>query len=135
MADGSLKRYKAKHVAKGYTQTYGVDYQETFGPVVKMNTVRVLLSLATQFVCDLQQFDVKNAFLHGELEEEIYMDLPPGFYMHLKRKKVCKLKKALYKLKQTPWVWFGRFAKVMIAVGYKAMMNILHLLNTRSWGE
>ena len=117
-ADGSLERYKARFIAKGYTQTYEIDYQETFAPVAKMNTMRVLLSQGTQF--ELHQFDVKNVFLHGELKEEIYMDLPPDFYMHLKgKKKVFKLKKSLYGLKNSPWAWFGRFTKVMIIVGYK----------------
>ena len=116
--DGSLERYKARLVAKEYTQTYGVDYQETFAPIAKMNTVRILLSLAINFDSELQQYDVKNVFLHGELEEEIYMSIPPRFGGS-DGNKVCWLKKALYGLKQSPRARFGRFAKVMIAKGYK----------------
>ena len=84
-----------------------------------MNTTKVLFSLATQFDWDLKQFDVKNVFLHGEIKEEIYMDLPPSFNMHLQGKKVYKLKKALYELKQSPLAWYGRFSKIMIIVSYK----------------
>ena len=119
-ADGSIERFKARLVAKGYTQTYGIDYTETFAPVAKINTVRVLLSLAANLDWPLQQFDVKNVFLHGKLSEEVYMDLPPGcMVLENQCQKVCKLKKSLYGLKQSPRAWFGRFTKSMRAFGYR----------------
>lgn len=108
-ANGSLERYKAKLVAKGFTQTYGIDYQETFAPVAKLNTVRSLLSLAA----NLGQLDVKNAFLNGDLEDEVYMEIPPGFKTNQNRNKVCRLKISLYGLKQSPRAWFDRFTKVV----------------------
>ena len=77
--DGLLERYKAILVAKGYTQSYGIDYLETFASIAKMNVVRVLLSVAANLGWNLQQFDVKNAFLHGDLEEKIYMEILYGF--------------------------------------------------------
>jgi len=101
-ADGSIKRYKARLVAKGFTQTYGVNYMETFAPVAKMNTIRMILSLAANYGWNLQQFHVKIAFLHREIEEEIYMELPPGYGGKTTTNTVCKLKKALYGLKQSP---------------------------------
>ncbi|CAL8152273.1 unnamed protein product [Prunus armeniaca] len=117
-ADGSIERYKARLVAKGYTQTYGIDYEETFAPVAKLNTVRVLLSLAANLDWPLHQFDVKSAFLHGELTEEVYMDIPPG-YNTTQTGTVCRLRKALYGLKQSPRAWFGRFTMAMKNNGFK----------------
>ncbi|RDX89226.1 hypothetical protein CR513_29072, partial [Mucuna pruriens] len=99
-------------------ETYGIDYEETFALLAKMNTIRVIISLTAYFGWNLQQFDVKNAFLHGDLEEEVYMEIPPGFYSHNKNR-VCRLKKALYGLKQSPRAWFGRLVQVMISLGYK----------------
>ncbi|RDX77849.1 hypothetical protein CR513_41959, partial [Mucuna pruriens] len=118
-SDGTLERYKARLVTKGYTQTYGIDYEETFAPIAKMNLVRVIISLVTHYGWNLQQFDVKNVFFHGDLEEEVYMEISSGFYSHNEKNKVCKLKKALYRLKQFTQAWFGRFVQVMIFLGYK----------------
>ncbi|BFG20722.1 hypothetical protein CerSpe_069960 [Prunus speciosa] len=117
-ADGSIDRYKARLVAKGYTQTYGIDHQETFAPVAKINTIRVLMSLAANLDWPLLQYDVKNAFLHGELQEEVYMEPPPGTSMALGPNTVCKLRKSLYGLKQSPRAWFGKFTDSMKRFGY-----------------
>ncbi|KAM1000143.1 hypothetical protein ACFX2A_006928 [Malus domestica] len=124
-ADGSIDRYKARLVAKGYTQTYGVDYQETFAHVAKLNTVRVLLSLAANQDWPLLQFDVKNAFLYGDLKKEDYMDLPLGIGTSLGKGVVCRLRKTLYGLKQYPRAWFGRFTSSMKEFGTQLVLIIV----------
>jgi len=115
---GEVDRYKARLVAKGYSQTYGIDYDETFAPVAKMGTVRTLISCAVNFGWPLHQMDVKNAFLHGDLQEEVYMEIPPGFANNQTAGKVCRLKKSLYGLKQSPRAWFDRFRRAVCGMGY-----------------
>ncbi|RVW35033.1 Retrovirus-related Pol polyprotein from transposon TNT 1-94 [Vitis vinifera] len=94
--DGSINRFKAQLVAKGFTQSYDIDYEETFAPVAKLNSIRVLLSVAVNLDWNLHQLDVKNAFLNGELEEEVYMKIPPSVETPENSGKVCKLRKSLY---------------------------------------
>ncbi|KAJ9539523.1 hypothetical protein OSB04_032256 [Centaurea solstitialis] len=113
---GNVIRYKARLVAKGYTQKYRIDYGDTFAPVAKINTIRILISIAANRGWLLKQYDVKNAFLNGHLEEEVFMDPPPGINY---TDKVCKLNKALYGLKKSPRAWFGRFSSFMKKIGYK----------------
>ncbi|KAI5348618.1 hypothetical protein L3X38_001505 [Prunus dulcis] len=115
-------------LSKLHSLTYDIDYQETFAPVAKINTNRVLLSLAANFNWPLQQYDVKNVFLHGDLHEEIYMSLPQGYKVPNDASAVCKLKKALYGLKQSPRAWFGRFClAIKKKIGYE-QSNANHTL-------
>ena len=106
-SDGSLGRYKARLMVLGNKQEYGQDYDETFAPVAKMTTVRTILALAASQSWPLHQMDVKNAFLHGDLEE-VYMKLPSGMPTSSPND-VCKLKRSLYGLKQAPRAWFEKF--------------------------
>ena len=117
-SDGRVERYKTRLVAKGFTQTYGIDYQETFAHVAKLHTMRVLLSLAVNLDWTLQQLDVKNAFLNGDLENEVYMKIPLLFENKANVSKVCKLQKSLYGLKKSPRAWFDRVTKAVKKHGY-----------------
>ena len=116
--DGQTSRYKARLVVKGFGQKKGVDYDEIFSPVVKMSSIRVVLGMAASLNLEIEQLDVKTAFLHGDLEEEIYMEQPQGFKEKKKEHLVCKLRKSLYGLKQAPRQWYKKFDAFMVDHGY-----------------
>ena len=103
--DGSVEKFQGRLVAKGFEQKYGMDYDETFSPVVKFTSIRNVIALAAEKKVHLHQMDVVSAFLNGDLEEEIYMEQPEGYVQHGKEDLVCKLRKSLYGLKQSPRYW------------------------------
>lgn len=118
-ADGSLSRYKARLVANGRSQQLGIDCDETFSPVVKPATIRTVLSIAVSRHRPIHQLDVKNAFLHGHLQETVYMHQPPGFRDSRFPDHVCHLRRSLYGLKQAPRAWYHRFATYASSIGFR----------------
>lgn len=116
---GEVDKYKALLVAKGYNQQYGVDYAEVFAPVARLDIVHVILSLAARNDWTVYQLDVKSAFLHGELNEEVFIAQPPGYEQKGQEHKVYKLKKALYSLKQAPQAWYSRIESYFMKEGFE----------------
>jgi hypothetical protein len=118
-SNGKLAKHKARLVVKGFAQKKGIDFNEIFSPVVNVSSIRVNLGLTACLDLELEQLDVKTAFLHGDLKEEIYMEQPEGFEVKGKEHLVCKLKKSLYGLKQAPRQWYKKFDSFMVGHGYK----------------
>jgi hypothetical protein len=121
-SDDAVDRFKARLVAKGFEQTSGIDYTDTFSPVIKPSTIRVILALAVYFNWMIKQLDISNAFLHGSLLEEVYMEQPKGFVDKNHPNSVCKLQKAIYGLKQAPRAWFKRLSTYLLDIGFTASL-------------
>ena len=118
-SDGTIDRYKARLVAKGFKQRYGIDCEDTFSPVVKAATIRLVLSIDVSRGWTIRRLDVQNAFLHGILEEEVYMRQPLGYEDGARPHHVCRLDKALYGLKQAPRAWYSRLSGKLQELGFK----------------
>ena len=118
-ADGSIDKYKARLVIKGFRQKQDLDYFDTYSPVTRITSIRMLIAIASILNLEIHQMDVKTAFLNGELEEEIYMQQPEGFLSPGNENKVCKLVKSLYGLKQAPKQWHEKFDETMLSNGFK----------------
>jgi hypothetical protein len=117
--DGQVTRNKARLVCKGYAQVEGINFEETFSPVSRMEAIRLLLAYACSKNIKVYHMDVKSSFLNGELEEEVYIEQPEGFQLSENADYVCKLKKALYGLKHAPRAWYSRLDKYLQQAGFR----------------
>lgn len=118
-SDGTLDKHKARLVVKGYSQRVGVDFDKTFAPTARITTIRTVLALAGHHGWPVFQMDVKSAFLNGDLQEEVYVEQPPGFVISGKERMVYKFRKALYGLKQAPRAWYQRMGSFFLKIGLR----------------
>ena len=121
-AKNEPEKYKARLVAKGYNQEYGIDYNETFAPVVKVQTLRILFAIAANNDLKIHQVDINTAFLNGNLDEEVYVENPPGCD-NFNKDTVCRLRKSLYGLKQAPRAWNKKLVNFLSEFGLKQLQS------------
>ncbi len=128
--EGKVERYKARLVARGFTQELGFDYEETFAPVAKFDSIRFLIALANEKDWEIEQMDVNTAFLYGEIDKEIFMEQPDGFQEGKEKDLVCKLEKGLYGLKQAGRLWYKKLDEELQGLGFIRMKseNCLYIL-------
>jgi hypothetical protein len=117
-AEGKVEKYKSRLVAKGYSGVEGIEFGDIFSLVSKLTSIRFILYIVSYFDIEVEQMDVKIVFLHGDLEEEIYMKKPERFVVKGKKELVCKLKKSLYGLKQSPRMWYQKFDTYILGLGF-----------------
>ncbi|KAJ0675133.1 putative RNA-directed DNA polymerase [Helianthus annuus] len=132
-SNGEVERFKARLVAKGYSQREGIDFGETFSPVVKMVTIRCVLSMAVKNNWQMYQLDINNAFLYGSITEDVYMKLPPGYFPE-NETRVCKLVKSLYGLKQAPRKWNEKLNETLFKMGFVQSLcdHSMYILSAKS---
>ena len=118
-SQGNIERYKARLVAKGFTQKDDIDYKETFSPVSRNDSFRIIMALVVHYDLELHQMDVKFSFLNEDLEGDVYMGQPVGFTREGKEHKVCKLKRSIYELKQASQQWYLKFNDIIVSFGFK----------------
>jgi len=134
VANGSVEKHKARFVAHGFSQVEGIDYDETFAPVARYSSIRSILALSTQMGWKIHQMDVNTTFLNGLIEEEVYIEQPKGFETFDHKSRVCQLKRALYRLKQVPCVWYTKIDSYFTRLGFmksEADMNLYHIVVER----
>ena len=118
VADGSIEKYKARFVARGFSQIEGVDYDETFASAARFSSIRAVISVMAEMGWRIHQMDVKTTFLNGLIQEEVYLEQPQGFEIYERDSHVCKLKKDLYGMKQAPWAWYSRIDSYLLSIGF-----------------
>jgi hypothetical protein len=121
--DGSIEKYKARFVARGFSQVEGVDYDKTFAPLARYTSIRSIIALVASMGWKLHQMDVKTAFLNGGIEEEVYIEQPEGLVIHNEKSHVCRLKKAMYGLKQAPRSWYEKMDGFLMSLGFSKSVD------------